>query len=195
MLKVSFKDVGQGDSVILEWEGYGKNLLGVIDCKRHEGKNPVLDYLKEIKCTDIFFLIMSHPHYDHCSGFVELIDYCLTNDIKIHHFLLTSQITRSYILAAAEPKSAARAYLDKLSNLLIQSNDEYKFEVSPIQGAGPNPTIELNEEMNLTVLAPTARQLSAYIRDSPEKINEEEGGNRPNANWLSSIIKISCKDW
>lgn len=66
-MRITFKDVGQGDSIILEWDKDGKKKIGIIDCNKYFGANPVLSYIKnpENKVEEIEFLILSHPHHDH----------------------------------------------------------------------------------------------------------------------------------
>lgn len=86
MVSLTFKDVGQGDSLILEWMEGEEHQIGIIDCNKKGQSNPVLDHVKDIDCKVISFAILSHPHEDHYSGLLELLQYCLANEIHIGWF-------------------------------------------------------------------------------------------------------------
>ena len=53
MINIAFKDVGQGDSIIIEWRDEDKKGLGIIDCNIYQGQNKVLDYISLQKITEI----------------------------------------------------------------------------------------------------------------------------------------------
>jgi beta-lactamase superfamily II metal-dependent hydrolase len=88
-MKVTFKNVGQGDSVIIEWEENQTNKIILIDCNKINGTNPVLNYLKKTKITSIHCLVLSHPHIDHFRGMLELLIYCEQEDVLIERFAHT----------------------------------------------------------------------------------------------------------
>ena len=83
MLKLTFKNVEQGDSIILEWEDDGISRIGLIDCKNAFRTNPTINFIKALNLTKIDFILLTHPHQDHFSGFSELLDYCIQNNIEI----------------------------------------------------------------------------------------------------------------
>ncbi|PIF45950.1 beta-lactamase superfamily II metal-dependent hydrolase [Chryseobacterium sp. 52] len=85
-MKITFKDVGQGDSIIIEWSDNGVNRIGIIDCNKKGGTNPVVEHIQQLQCSEIEFIILSHPHSDHYSGFLELFYYLENNNICINHF-------------------------------------------------------------------------------------------------------------
>lgn len=89
-MKITFKNVGHGDSIILEWDNTkGERCIGLIDCCKISGRNPVVDYLTISGYKKITFLILSHPHADHYSGFPELLQYCEMNRVPIEVFGFT----------------------------------------------------------------------------------------------------------
>ncbi len=97
MLKVIFKDVGQGDSIIIEWQNDDEeDKIGIIDSNQHNG-NPVLDYIKQRKTKEIEFIVLSHPHSDHFSGLLEILEYCKENLIEINNFIHTCKTHKSFI--------------------------------------------------------------------------------------------------
>jgi beta-lactamase superfamily II metal-dependent hydrolase len=87
LIDVTFKNVGQGDSIIVEWDDSGTLKLGIIDCNIFEDSNPVVDYLSTLPIKEIEFVILSHFHYDHYSGFPGLFDFCFKNKIAVKLFL------------------------------------------------------------------------------------------------------------
>ena len=88
-MTISFKNVGQGDSIVLEWESEGKRKCGIVDCNRYNGHNPVVAHLQKSTIRELSFIFLSHPHEDHFSGLLELFEYCETNDITILRFAHT----------------------------------------------------------------------------------------------------------
>lgn len=89
-MKITFKDVQQGDSIIIEWvDASGEEKIGIIDCNLKGTSNPVLEYLKTTSYTKIAFMILSHPHGDHFSGFLELLNYVEEKNIVVGRFAHT----------------------------------------------------------------------------------------------------------
>ncbi len=188
-MKVVFFNVGQGDSIILEWESNDELLIGVIDCKRREdGKNPVLEYIKGKKILKILFLVLSHPHYDHFSGFLELLEYCEKNNIKTEYFLHTSQQTPDYLKTACLTAIATKSIQD-LFIYLRKSVNESRIKVAIIQGDAPFK-FPLDEKWELIPVSPSLKEFDDYIKDALPYNLEEDANNNPNANYLSTIIKL-----
>ena len=55
-MKITYKDVGQGDSIILEWEKNEEKKIGIIDCNRKGKRNPVLEHIVSGEYREIEFL-------------------------------------------------------------------------------------------------------------------------------------------
>lgn len=68
-LKVTYIDVGQADSILVECED--KNLL--IDSGTNETGDNVIKYLKGEGITKIDYVIATHPHEDHIGGMANVI--------------------------------------------------------------------------------------------------------------------------
>lgn len=68
-LKVHFIDVGQGDSILVQFKD--KNLL--IDAGPRSSSNDLLKYLKGINLTKLDYVVATHPHEDHIGGMPEII--------------------------------------------------------------------------------------------------------------------------
>ncbi len=83
LIKLHFKKVGQGDSIIIEWECLDIKHVGIIDCNLFNDRNPTLEYLKENSIKKIEFIVISHFHSDHFSGFPDIFQYCIDNKIYV----------------------------------------------------------------------------------------------------------------
>ena len=188
MVKVVFKNVGQGDSIILEWKSKGKSKTAIVDCNLHEGTNPVLEHIIANDIDEIEFIILSHPHLDHFSGFVGLLNYCRSNNILINRFLHTALITPDYLKTASRSIEGDKQ-LSKLFTLLKEMRDKGELNVHAIDD-NPHLKIPLGEEFNMEILAPSAIEVDKYIKGVSYPFDEEESTGNPNANWLATVLKI-----
>ncbi|WP_243108657.1 ComEC/Rec2 family competence protein [Clostridium rectalis] len=68
-LKVHYIDVGQGDSILLQFED--KNML--IDAGTNASAKNLIKYLNNVAVKKIDFLIATHPHEDHIGGMDDII--------------------------------------------------------------------------------------------------------------------------
>lgn len=93
----TFKNVGNGDSILLSWKNNDNPKVAIIDCKKYNSQNPILDEIKDKGYQEIEFIVLSHPHFDHYSGFVELFDYCIENNVSINIIFFTFKFTREYL--------------------------------------------------------------------------------------------------
>ncbi|MFZ2497407.1 lamin tail domain-containing protein [Methanosarcina sp.] len=75
-LTVNFLDVGQGDSVLLEFNG--KAML--IDAG--DQGEVVSDYLKNQAISTLDYAVATHPHSDHIGGMADVL-----NNFKVEHFV------------------------------------------------------------------------------------------------------------
>jgi competence protein ComEC len=81
-LTVSFLDVGQGDSELLQFNG--KNVL--IDGSTQDMGSRVECYLKEQGVKDIDLVVATHPHEDHIGGLTTIL-----NDFTVRQVLDSGQ--------------------------------------------------------------------------------------------------------
>lgn len=194
MVKISFKNVDQGDSIILEWnDDNGNSKVAIIDCNLQDSLNsPVLEYVKEKKFPEIEFLLLSHPHLDHYSGFYGLIDYCEKNHVHINWFLHTSMQVPEFLQTSARSAYAT----NELRKLFLKIRELLRIGVIRNQGyvTDTSREIELSRGVRLKFLAPSTLECDNFIRNVP-LFHEEDGNNNPNANWLSTFIKIYSDKW
>lgn len=179
--------MGQGDSILLEWNQNEERKIAIIDCNQYLDTNPVLDYIKESKIREIDFMILSHPHLDHFSGFVELLQHCKKNDMKVGRFLHTAQTTPSYLKAATRSIEEKNKLLE-LFKLLDNFADENFLNVYAIDD-NPDVKIDLGDEFKMEILSPSSREIKKYINGEDYPFDNETISH-PNANWLCTLLKI-----
>lgn len=77
-LTVNFLDVGQGDSILLEYNG--KTML--IDAGEQDQGSEVSAYLRGHNISSLDYVVATHPHSDHIGGMDEIL-----NEFQVHHFI------------------------------------------------------------------------------------------------------------
>jgi len=80
-LKVSFIDVGEGDSILIQDET-GFNVL--IDGGITLAGTIVIDFMREQGVDEIDVMVASHAHKDHIGGLIEVLR---ETDIPVHQIL------------------------------------------------------------------------------------------------------------
>jgi competence protein ComEC len=81
-LRVTFLDVGHGDSIFMEFPG-GSNMLvdtgegGDFDM----GRFTVVPFLLDRGATSLKYILLTHPHDDHIGGIKSIMDYIKVNTI------------------------------------------------------------------------------------------------------------------
>jgi competence protein ComEC len=194
MLTITFKNVGQGDSIILEWLDNGIPKIGIIDCHLLDNTNPVLNHIQRANYKEIDFIILSHPHYDHFSGFNQLLDYCLIHKIVVQKFLHTSSIVPDYLRSANKTVNAQRELVNLFKNIRqLWKTDKIIAEQCFINDSTKD--IRLNDDVFIKTLAPSSHEFDAYITNVKVDNDEESHDNNANANWLSTFLKIYSADW
>lgn len=188
MVKITFKNVGQGDSILLEWNEDGVDKIAIIDCNIFLGSNPVLEHVIEKGYKNIDFMILSHPHLDHFSGYIELLNYCKAQNIQIRRFLHTAQTSPDFLKAATRSIEEK----NKLYELFKLLNDLVEEDFLSVYAIDDNPDvkIKLGDEFIMEILSPSSREIAKYINGENYPFDEETVSH-PNANWLSTILKIS----
>ncbi len=77
-LTVHFIDVGQGDSILLEYNG--KTML--VDAGERDKGKVVTAYLQDQGISGIDYVVATHPHSDHIGGMNEVL-----NSFQVKHFV------------------------------------------------------------------------------------------------------------
>lgn len=169
MIKLLFKQVGQGDSVILEWATDGKNCVGIIDCNLYNGTNPTVEYLKTKSDYSIEFIILSHFHFDHFSGMADLFEYCRDKKIVIRFFLhsLAPFIGELYdrIHTSKKEEKAIDRFFETYETMKGTVEDSYAVHrrVEPLR---------LTDNVKLSFLAPAGKVYDEMSKQLSRKVNK-----------------------
>ena len=194
MIKITFKEAGHGDSIILEWENNDESCIGIIDCNlRRNGTNPVLDHLSKTVFSRISFILLSHPHYDHYSGLRQVLEHCEKNSIFIGCFLHTAHQVPAYLKSAVktnEAKIELKKLFKKVHELYKNGFIGYPSYVNP-----DRQDFILNSKTSIRFLSPSSQEDLNYLNGQAVFADEEKGHNNANANWLSSVLKIYTDSW
>jgi len=183
LIKIYFKDVGQGDSIVLEWEKDGSQKIGIIDCHINNGTNPTLDHLKRLNPIEIEFIILTHFHYDHFSGMADIFDHCIKSNIKIKYFYhsIAAFVLEIYnrVLTTQKVSKAIKEFFDKYEGVDDNITND-KIQISKhIQN------IELNNTTSLKFLAPAGRVYEKMDKQIARKIARVK-------NTYSDVNKLAC---
>lgn len=191
-MDITFKNVGQGDSIILEWEVNRERKIGIIDCNMIGKLNPVLEHLKDNGYREIEFLIISHPHEDHYSGFGEVLDYLEREQIVVKWFAHTiSQVGAAYWKFFELGVQATRdlEYILKKGIHLRNIGLLLKWEVPTEKWR-----IRLADDVFLESLSPSHDEVQAYQRIVKLDAAVHKKQASAAANLLSTVFKITNGD-
>lgn len=190
-MTIYFKDVGQGDSIIIEWEEDDKIKIGIIDCNKKKGINPVIEHLRARENFTIEFIFLSHPHEDHFSGIPELLNYLKKKNIVITHFLHTCVSKKEYL------QSSVRSIIDKniLSSIFRLVTQMRHSGLISNSGFVNDLTSEISigEKIKLKIIAPSDAEYSQFNKSAFK--NDSPFNNNPNSNFLSTVIKMYSANW
>jgi competence protein ComEC len=92
-LTVSFLDVGQGDSELIQFAG--KNIL--IDGSTQDMGSQVECYLKEQGVSSLNLLVATHPHEDHIGGLLTVLKDFTVEQVLDSGEAHTSQTFEDYL--------------------------------------------------------------------------------------------------
>jgi beta-lactamase superfamily II metal-dependent hydrolase len=86
-------------------------------------------------------------------------------------------------------------YLFDLYSLLHNTYNAGKIIINKVEGESINPHIKLTNDISLYIMAPTHSEIYKWFNNEYPSYPEEELGNKPNVNFLSTVIKIYTNDW
>jgi beta-lactamase superfamily II metal-dependent hydrolase len=189
LLKIHFKNVGQGDSIIVEWDRQGQKCIGIIDCNIYEGSNPTLDYLTASSITSIEFIILSHFHVDHFSGMADVFNYCIQKNIRVKFFYHT---VSSFLSEIYNQFYTQNIYYQV--EKFIKSFDPFVDSVSEtILAQHYTKDHRLTENITLSFLAPQGQAYDKMAKQVARKVIGQRQ-TLADINKLSTIISIQSSD-
>lgn len=230
IFKCTFLNVGTGDSIILEWIKDSKKKIAIIDCNNHKvknRKNPVSEYLDYFDFDgprEIDFLVLTHPHVDHFSGFIDLFEHCKKKKIKIRKIYHTLTYSKEYLTnrgfnsdhstikklkEISRPVTGiadeAGSWKNKLDKLIKQIQKDKDIEGKDIKRKAYEFTLEddedrpitLNDKLKLSILAPSYDDIFKFI-ENPEDFAECGVScvqNHSDGNILSTVFAIESEKW
>lgn len=121
ILEIFFFNVNQGDSSFVAYN----DICILIDTGEKIFTNNVIKILKSKNIKNIDYLILTHDHSDHSSGFFEIYD-----NFKIKHLILPDTLrneTFNQIENFLENSNVKISYIKNPSNLKITNNFNIKF--------------------------------------------------------------------
>jgi len=65
--------------------------------KKIENTNPTIEFIKTSNPKEILFVALSHPHFDHYSGMLELLKFFEDSQINIKYFIHTCYVHPKYL--------------------------------------------------------------------------------------------------
>ena len=186
MITIHFKNVGQGDSIIIEWSENGEKNIGLIDCNLYQERNPTLDYIKSQRISKIEFIILSHFHFDHFSGMSDIFEYCCLNKITVKYFY--------HSLAPFLAEIYNRLFTSqKIQNHVKKFFEQYdafdKFVIDKIPVNSQTKKLEILENTFISFLAPQGRIYDKMSKQLARKRNKITTTGA-DVNKLSTIVLI-----
>ena len=185
MLKLNIYNVGQGDAILLTWQDEGIDKIGIIDCNKFEGQNKILHYLTTNSINQIEFIVLTHFHYDHFSGFADIFEYCINRNVKIKFFLHTFA---SHVLNIYDQIFYSKRVENEIERFILNF-DDLTIENEVLVNCFTKD-ISLSEEISMSFLAP---QGNVYT-EIAKKIHRKNAGitcTYADINRLSTIIKFT----
>lgn len=73
VLRITFLNVGHGDSIVIEHTQNDNSSFGLIDSNIVDGRIPAVDYLHSRAVKKLSFVALTHLHADHYQGIAEVI--------------------------------------------------------------------------------------------------------------------------
>lgn len=174
-LEVTFIDVGQADSILLENEGQ----YMLVDAGNNEDGPKLITYLKGLGINQFNYVVGTHPHEDHIGGLDDII-----NNFNIKNFYMPDVITTTKtfedVLDALENKNIALTIPNK--------NDTFKLGDATIKVLYVGSEDEKDLNNTSIVLKATYQNVSFLLTgDASTKVE----GNLDRKDLESTVLKVA----
>ena len=194
-MEIEFKNVNQGDSILIKWNQDDKLKIGLIDC-HSDNDNPSLKFIDENKdiIEEIEFVLISHPHFDHFSGVVDLFKFCERHNIPINQlgFTFDTAVTYAYSSMATSKAEGLLEFFEYVFKQHRKRTDKTRTikHTFPINSETESKNFG---EFEMDFLRPIQKDIMSLAKSFGKfigKINKSE----PNLNVYSSVIEIKKDD-
>ena len=131
-LKVHFVDVGQADSIIVQFPN-GMNMLVDAGENNNESKTALLSYIDNLGIKTFDYVVATHAHSDHIGGMPEIFEHYQVNYVFRPYTLSTYSLADStfdgYFNQGSGKTygSSSKIYYSFLTSILNEENCEWSF--------------------------------------------------------------------
>ncbi len=151
-LRIHFVDVGQGDSIIIQ---FPDKTNMIIDGGTEDSKENLLKYINSLNIKTFDYLVLTHPDNDHCGSLDEVVKMTKVKRAFIPYYTNTTAFTDSYMsfydeLLKEREEGAVVSYSQRYEYITSQSNEfEFYFTfISPHKLPVSPEYKNLNEDAN-----------------------------------------------
>jgi competence protein ComEC len=181
--RITFIDVGQGDSALIECDGE----YMLIDAGIKSAGETVVDVLKERNIDHLDILVASHLHDDHIGGMVEVLEYLDLHKGGNKIDLVLSNST----VAKTNADRSLISQLDRMGNVLTVPEQGATYKL----GSATIEVIDNRAEKNndSLVLLITYRNTTFLFTGDMEQNQESQICDRygDNKRWDITLLKVS----
>jgi competence protein ComEC len=173
-LKVSFFDVGQGDSILLQCNG--SNIL--VDAGDTDKGQKVINYLKANSVDKLDYIVATHPHADHIGGIADVIKSYSVGAVIMPNVTTTTSCYKNMLTTIKEKGIKA---------IEPKAGDSYKLGGANITVLGPIKYDEKNLNSNSVVLKVEYAGYSLLLTGDADNTEEQaiiDSGAKLNADVL-----------
>lgn len=161
-LTVHFLDVGQGDSILLEYNGSAM----LIDAGERDQGAGISAYLHDQDISGLDYVVATHPHSDHIGGMAEILD-----SFQVEHFIdsgfpHTSKTYENMLITIDE---------NNIPFEVVKKGEEIEFDPAvdvEVLNPGPEYSDDLNE--NSVVLKVSYGEVSFLLMGDAGLETEEK---------------------
>lgn len=190
-LNLEFKNVNQGDSIVISW-GNNPIRYGIVDCNCDNG-NPVLEHFKKLECNELEFIILSHPHTDHYSGFVDFLKHLKAEGIKVKTLAWTFDNVICPVFIKYYSTSKQRMLHDFLEAIFQDKDSANPVIQRWLRIDMDTSDYKLGENISLSFRSPNPMEIGDYSRKMAKVLTGKAKGI-PDLNLFASIIEIKVLD-
>jgi len=162
-LKVHFLDVGQGDSILIQFPN-GRSML--VDAGKNSSAAAIIDYLKKNGINKLDYLVGTHPHEDHIGSLDAVIEHFRIGEVLLPRVTTNTRTFRD-VLAAIKSKclkiTAAKAGV----NILEADNLSVKI-------LAPNKSTYEDLNNYSAVIKIKYKEAAFLLTGDAEKLSEKE---------------------